>query len=100
MRLVEMYKKRNLANPAIIVDTNHANSNKKFHEQPRIAKEVMGIREHSKTLRNKLKGLMIESYIVEGTQKISENVYGKSITDPCLGWEDSERLIRDLAEYS
>jgi len=60
---------------------------------------VMRSREHSKTLRNKLKGLMIESYIVEGTQKISENVYGKSITDPCLGWEDSERLVRDLTEY-
>ncbi len=99
IRLAEIYKKRNLANPCIIVDTNHANSNKKFHDQPRIAKEVMRSRELSKTLRNKVKGLMIESYLVEGTQKISENVYGKSITDPCLGWEDSERLLRDLADY-
>jgi 3-deoxy-7-phosphoheptulonate synthase len=99
IRLAEIYKKRNLAHPSIIVDTNHANSNKKFHEQPRIAKEVMRSREHSKTLRNKIKGFMIESYLVEGTQKISENVYGKSITDPCLGWEDSERLLRDLADY-
>jgi 3-deoxy-7-phosphoheptulonate synthase len=98
-RLAESYKKRNLSHPAIIVDTNHANSNKKFTEQPRIAKEVMRSRQSSKTLRNNVKGLMIESYLVEGTQKISENIYGKSITDPCLGWEDSERLVRDLAEY-
>ena len=98
-RLAEAYKKRNLANPAIIVDTNHANSNKKFAEQPRIAKEVMRSRQNSKTLRNKVKGLMIESYLIEGTQKISENIYGKSITDPCLGWEDSERLVKDLAEH-
>jgi 3-deoxy-7-phosphoheptulonate synthase len=99
IRMAEIYKKRNLAHPSIIVDTNHANSNKKFHEQPRIAKEVMRSRDNSKTLRRKIKGFMIESYLVEGTQKISENVYGKSITDPCLGWEDSERLLRDLADY-
>jgi len=98
MRLSEAYNKRNLKYPAIIVDTNHANSHKKFSEQPRIAKEVMMSRRHSKTLRNKVVGLMIESYLVEGSQKISENIYGKSITDPCLGWEDSERLVRDLAE--
>ena len=98
-RLSETYKKRNLSHPAIIVDTNHANSNKKFAEQPRIAKEVMRSRQNSKTLRNNVKGLMIESYLVEGTQKISENIYGKSITDPCLGWDDSERLVRDLADY-
>ncbi len=99
-RLAELYKKRNLSYPAIIVDTNHANSNKKFHEQPRIAKEVMSSRQNSKTLRNMVKGLMIESYLAEGTQKIPENIYGKSITDPCLGWEDSERLVKDLAEYA
>jgi len=98
IRLSDVYKKRNLLYPAIIVDTNHANSNKKFAEQPRIAKEVMRSRRHSKTLRNKVKGLMIESYLREGTQKISENIYGKSITDPCLGWEDSERLVKELAE--
>lgn len=98
MRFSEAYEKRNLQNPAIIVDTNHANSNRKFHEQPRIAKEVMRSRMDSKTLRNKVKGLMIESYLVEGSQKISENIYGKSITDPCLGWEDSERLVRNLVE--
>lgn len=98
MRVAEAYKKRNLMNPAVIVDTNHANSNKKFHEQPRIAKEVMRSREHSRTLKNLIVGLMIESYLVEGTQKIGENIYGKSITDPCLGWEDSERLIKEIAE--
>lgn len=98
IRVAEAYKKRNLLNPAVIVDTNHANSNKRFHEQPRIAKEVMRSRELSRTLKNLIVGLMIESYIVEGTQKIGENIYGKSITDPCLGWEDSERLIRDIAE--
>ena len=100
VRLAEAYKKRNLLYPAIIVDTNHANSNKKYYEQPRIAKEVMKSRRQSKTLRTKVKGLMIESYLVEGSQKISEKVYGKSITDPCLGWEDSEKLVRDLAEYA
>lgn len=98
MRLSEAYRKRNFQYPEIIVDTNHANSNKQFQRQPRIAKEVMGSRKHSRTLRNKVKGLMIESYLVEGSQKISENAFGKSITDPCLGWEDSERLVRDLVE--
>jgi 3-deoxy-7-phosphoheptulonate synthase len=98
MRVSDAYKKRNLHYPGIIVDTNHANSNKKFNEQPRIAKEVMRSRKDSRTLRQKVKGLMIESYLIEGSQKISENVYGKSITDPCLGWDDSERLVRDLVE--
>jgi 3-deoxy-7-phosphoheptulonate synthase len=94
----EAYKKRGLVNPAIIVDTNHANSNKKFAEQPRIAMEVMRSRKHSAVLTAMIKGFMIESFIEEGTQKVTENVYGKSITDPCLGWKDSEKLIRDLAE--
>ncbi len=96
--LTEAYKSRNLRFPAIIVDTNHANSNKQAQRQPRIAKEVMRSRRHSGTLREKVKGLMIESYLTEGSQKVSENVYGKSITDPCMGWEDSERLVRDIAE--
>lgn len=100
MRLSEAYKKRNLRYPAIIVDTNHANSNKKFSEQPRIAREIMMSRQLSKTLKTKVRGLMIESYLVEGSQKITENVYGKSITDPCMGWEDSERLILDLMAYA
>jgi 3-deoxy-7-phosphoheptulonate synthase len=93
----EAYKKRGLVNPAIIVDTNHANSNKKFAEQPRIAMEVMRSRKHSALLTAMIKGFMIESFIEEGSQKVTENVYGKSITDPCLGWKDSEKLIRDLA---
>ncbi len=97
MILADLYAKRSLANPAIIVDTNHANSNKRYKEQPRIAKEVMQSRQQSSVLRKMVKGLMIESFIEEGTQKISDGVYGKSITDPCLGWKDSEKLIRDLA---
>jgi 3-deoxy-7-phosphoheptulonate synthase len=93
----ESYQNRGLTNPAIIVDTNHANSDKKFAEQPRIAMEVMQSRRHSSLIRDMVRGFMIESFIEEGTQKITENVYGKSITDPCLGWKDSEKLIRDLA---
>ncbi len=98
IKLSDAYKKRVLHYPSIIVDTNHANSNKKFSEQRRIAKEVMRSRMDSKTLKQKVKGLMIESYLVEGTQKISDNIYGKSITDSCLGWEASERLMLDLVE--
>jgi 3-deoxy-7-phosphoheptulonate synthase len=93
----ESYQKRGLTNPAIIVDTNHANSDKKFAEQPRIAIEVMQSRRHSSLLKDMIRGFMIESFIEEGTQKVTENVYGKSITDPCLGWKDSEKLIRELA---
>jgi 3-deoxy-7-phosphoheptulonate synthase len=93
----EAYQKRGLKNPAVIVDTNHANSNKKYAEQPRIAIEVMQSRRHSTLLKEIIKGFMIESFIEEGSQKVTENVYGKSITDPCLGWKDSERLIKELA---
>lgn len=98
MAAAEAYKKRGLVNPAIIVDTNHANSNKKYKEQPRIALEVMQSRQHATLLKDMIRGFMIESFIEEGAQKVTENVYGKSITDPCLGWKDSEKLIRDLAE--
>jgi len=98
IRVAKTYKERDFSNPVIIVDTNHANSNKHYKDQPRIAKEVMRTREHSEIVRKMVKGFMIESFIEEGSQKVSENVYGKSITDPCLGWKDSERLIRDLAE--
>jgi 3-deoxy-7-phosphoheptulonate synthase len=99
IRLSEMYHKRLLANPAIIVDTNHANSGKKFEEQPRIAKDIMrGIRS-SRALKAVVKGLMIESYLEEGSQEITGKVFGKSITDPCLGWEDSRKLVLRLAEY-
>jgi 3-deoxy-7-phosphoheptulonate synthase len=92
------YQKRGFANPTIIVDTNHANSNKKFTEQPRIAKDVMHSRKRSSRLKRLVRGLMIESFLEEGSQPPPGLVYGKSITDPCLGWKDSERLIRDLAE--
>lgn len=96
--VLEMYNERNLANPAVIVDTNHANSGKKYMEQIRIAKDVMHSRHMNSDIRTLVKGLMIESYIEDGNQKISEGTYGKSITDPCLGWEKTERLILDLAE--
>ena len=98
MILAEMYAKRGLQNPAIIVDTNHANSGKLYKEQSRIALEVLQSRRHSKTLHQLVKGFMIESYIVEGAQSASSNVYGQSITDPCLGWDDSESLILEIAD--
>ena len=96
--LYEAYHKRNLANPAVIVDTNHANSGKKYLEQIRIAKDVVNSCRVSPDIRSLVKGLMIESYIEDGNQKISEGTYGKSITDPCLGWEKTQQLIFDLAE--
>ncbi|MCK5259801.1 MAG: 3-deoxy-7-phosphoheptulonate synthase [Candidatus Omnitrophica bacterium] len=98
VKLSDMYRKRGFENPTIIVDTNHANSDKKFAEQPRIAMEVIDSLKKSDELRGIVKGLMIESYLVEGAQSASERTYGKSITDPCLGWEDSQRLVLDLAD--
>jgi phospho-2-dehydro-3-deoxyheptonate aldolase len=96
--LHEMYGQRNLENPAVIVDVNHSNSNKQYLEQIRICKEVMHSRRHNADIGRMVKGLMIESYIEDGCQKIDGGVYGKSITDPCLGWEKSERLVLDLAD--
>ncbi len=97
--LSELYAQRpDLKNPSVIVDTNHANSGKKYLEQPRIAKEILHSCRHNSDIDKLVKGLMIESYIEDGTQKIGEGTYGKSITDPCLGWEKTERLIYDLAE--
>jgi len=97
--LYETYQKSGLQNPAVIVDTNHANSGKQYLEQVRIAKEVLHSCRYSKDVKSIVKGLMIESYIEDGCQKIgSEEVYGKSITDPCLGWEKTERLIYDIAD--
>ncbi|MFR3728757.1 3-deoxy-7-phosphoheptulonate synthase [Lacrimispora sp.] len=96
--LHEMYSRRNLKNPACIVDANHANSNKKYMEQIRICKEVLHSRRHSSEIHSLVKGLMIESYIEPGAQKVGEGCYGKSITDPCLGWDDSERLLYEIAE--
>ena len=96
--LYDMYQERNLKNLALIVDTNHANSGKKPLEQVRIAKEILHSCRHSDNIKSMVKGLMIESYIEDGAQKIGEGIYGKSITDPCLGWEKSERLILDIAD--
>ena len=98
INLAEIYEETELKNPSVIIDTNHANSGKKWMEQPRIAKEVLHSCQHSDDVKKIVKGLMIESYIEDGAQKPEESVYGKSITDPCLGWEKTERLILDLAE--
>lgn len=97
--LLTLYNERDLKNPACIIDANHSNSNKEFKQQIRIVKEVMHSRKLSPDIHQLVKGVMVESYLVEGAQKIGEGVYGKSITDPCLGWEDSERLIYEIAEY-
>lgn len=96
--LYEIYAKSGLANVACIVDTNHANSGKKYLEQVRIANEVLHACRHSADVKSMVKGLMIESYIEDGAQKIGENVYGKSITDPCLGWAKTEELVLGIAE--
>ncbi|MBQ8514109.1 MAG: 3-deoxy-7-phosphoheptulonate synthase [Ruminococcus sp.] len=96
--LYDLYQKKNLANKAVIVDTNHANSGKKYLEQVRICNEVLHSCRHSEEIRSLVKGFMIESYIEDGAQKIGEGVYGKSITDPCLGWEKSENLIYQIAD--
>jgi 3-deoxy-7-phosphoheptulonate synthase len=99
MRLSELYAKQNLQNPAVIIDTNHANSGKQCLEQIRIAKEVLHTCRHSNDIKKLVKGLMIESYIEDGAQNIGpDEIYGKSITDPCLGWEKTERLIYDIAD--
>lgn len=97
--LYESYARSGLENPAVIIDTNHANSGKKYLEQIRISKEVLHSRRHSADIKGLVKGLMIESYIEDGAQKICDNpVYGQSVTDPCLGWEKTERLIYDVAD--
>ena len=97
--LLQLYNERDLKNPATIIDSNHSNSSKQYKQQIRIIKEVMHSRKLSPDIHNLVKGVMIESYLVEGSQKVGEGVYGKSITDPCLGFEDSEQLIYDIAEY-
>ncbi|MCR4890864.1 MAG: 3-deoxy-7-phosphoheptulonate synthase [Lachnospiraceae bacterium] len=97
--LFEKYSERNLKNPACIIDANHSNSGKQFKEQIRIVKEILHSRKHNKDIHNMVKGVMIESYLEEGNQKICDHmIYGKSITDPCLGWEDTERLLYQMAE--
>lgn len=99
IRLLHMYEERDLQNPATIVDANHANSNKMYSEQIRIVKEVLHSRRISPDIAKLVKGVMIESYIESGNQKVSGQVYGKSITDPCLGWEESEKLIYTIADH-
>ena len=94
----ELYEKSNLTNPSVIVDTNHANSGKQYDEQPRICKDVLNSCRNSADVKSMVKGFMIESYIEDGAQKPDGCVYGKSITDPCLGWEKTERLIFDIAD--
>ena len=96
--LYQVYTARGLKNPALIVDTNHSNSAKKYAEQPRICKEVLHSCRHNADIRGMVKGFMIESYLEPGTQKIGEHIYGKSITDPCIGWAETERLVKDIAE--
>ncbi len=97
-RLYDSYAAKGLENMACIIDTNHSNSNKQYEQQIRIAHEVLHSRRHSDQIRQLVKGFMIESYLEDGCQKIGEGVFGKSITDPCLGWEKSEKLIYDIAD--
>jgi 3-deoxy-7-phosphoheptulonate synthase len=98
IRLMDMYEARELKNPSAIIDSNHANSNKHYMEQPRIIKEVLHSRRFSAEIAQLVKGVMIESYIEGGSQKINEHIYGKSITDPCLDWKNSEKLIYTIAD--
>ena len=98
MHVLDMYKQHDFPNPAVVVDANHSNSNKQFAEQTRIIQEVLHSREYNPELKKLVKGVMIESYIEEGCQKIDEHIYGKSITDPCLGWDATERLLYYMAE--
>lgn len=100
IHLYNEYSARNLQNMALIVDTNHANSGKKYLEQERICKEVLHACRHSDAIKSYVKGFMIESYIEDGAQKIGEGIYGKSITDPCIGWAKTERLVCEIADLT
>ena len=97
-RLYNAYTAKGLQNMALIVDANHANSGKKYQEQPRICKEVLHSCRHSGEIKSMVKGFMVESYLEPGCQKIGDGIYGKSITDPCLGWEETIRLVQDIAD--
>lgn len=99
IRLYDMYESMNLKNPACIIDSNHSNSNKQFEQQIRIVKEVMHSRKLCSNIHKLVKGVMVESYIEEGNQKVGGGIYGKSITDPCLGWADTEKLIYTIADF-
>ena len=98
MHAAALYGQRQLVNATIVVDTNHNNSGKQFSEQPRIGLDVIRSRRNSKMLCGMIRGLMVESYLEEGSQNVNEGVFGRSITDPCLGWEDTEAFVKDLAE--
>ena len=98
LRVEELYEKSNLTNPSVVVDTNHNNSGKKYLEQIRIAKDIVHSRNQNPDIKRLVNGLMIESYIEDGAQSVGEHVFGKSITDPCLGWEKTERLVLDIAD--
>ena len=99
MHVLEMYQERpQLKNPACIVDANHSNSNKQYAEQPRIVKEVLHSRRMNKELHSLVKGVMVESYIEPGSQKVGEHIYGKSITDPCIGWNTTRELLLEMAD--
>jgi 3-deoxy-7-phosphoheptulonate synthase len=98
VELAEAYSKSTLVNPAVIIDTNHSNSGKKYEQQPRIALEVMLHRKHSQAVRGIVKGFMIESFLEPGAQSLGDNVFGKSITDPCLGWQETEEMLLRIAD--
>lgn len=98
LRVSELYAQSGLKNPSVIVDTNHNNSGKQYMEQIRIAKDIVHSRNQNSDIKRLVRGLMIESYIEDGAQGVHEHIFGKSITDPCLGWEKTEQLIFDLAE--
>lgn len=98
LNVCNLYEKAGLVNPSAIVDTNHANSGKKWMEQPRIAKEIVTSRNQNEKIKSLVKGLMIESYIEDGAQKADDGIYGMSITDPCLGWAKTEQLILEIAD--
>ncbi|MGY0374775.1 3-deoxy-7-phosphoheptulonate synthase [Clostridium sp. JNZ J1-5] len=98
VNVISEYQELNLANPSLIIDCNHANSLKKHYEQPRIAREVLMSRKYNSDLKDMIKGLMVESYLLDGKQDACDSVYGKSITDPCIGWEDTKKLIYFCAD--
>ncbi|MBP3654411.1 MAG: 3-deoxy-7-phosphoheptulonate synthase [Oscillospiraceae bacterium] len=97
-RLYNAYAAKGLENMALIVDANHSNSNKQYWQQPRICKAVLHSARHSDNIKSMVKGFMVESYIEPGNQKIGEGIYGKSITDACIGWTETEKLVQDIAE--
>lgn len=97
-KLYDMYSEKNLSNMAVVVDVNHSNSGKRWYEQERICKDVLRSRRYSQDIQKMVKGFMIESYIEDGNQLVDGNIYGKSITDPCMGWEKTERLLYEISD--